>query len=274
MAGDNKIFLFSIDLEDVREGVVNGHLYKDRVVVNTLKYLDWLNKNKSTCTFFTVGKIAERYPDLIKKIVKAGHEIACHSYNHTPIDKHTPDSFKEDLEKNINALMKNGAVAVKGFRAPVFSLTEKTSWAHKILAESGIKYSSSVLAANNPLYGWKGFGEEQKVVNGNIIEIPVTLCRLGTLTIPLAGGIYFRVLPSPVLMYKVKQHLKKKKVITSYFHPYDIDFEQEHFMHGGINNNSFYNRLMYYNRKNMFTRLDKITDLGLQIMTYEKYLNI
>ncbi|MCW3076248.1 MAG: polysaccharide deacetylase and domain protein [Bacteroidetes bacterium] len=272
MPDTNNIFLFSIDLEDVREGVVNGSLYKDRVVNNTLKYLDWLEKNNSTCTFFTVGKVAEKYPDLIKQIVRAGHEIACHSYSHTPLNLQTPESFKFDLEKNINALLKSGVESVKGFRAPVFSLTKDTSWAHEILAGCGITYSSSVLPADNPLYGWKEFGAAPKQINKKLIELPVTLNRFGPLNIPFAGGVYFRSFPFWFIRKSFKKYFKNNEPVLSYFHPYDLDSEQEKFMHAGINNSTLYNFLMYYNRKHMLSRLDKVVALDVKIMRYDDYI--
>lgn len=268
----NNLFLFSVDLEDVRDGVEQGHRYKDRVVENTLAYLHWLKKYDSHCTFFTVGKIAERYPDLIKEIMGAGHELACHSYDHTPVDKFTPDEFKTDLEKNLNALTKAGASNVSGFRAPVFSLTEKTEWAHSVLNDLGFKYSSSVLPAKNPLYGWEGFGASVKKVSENLIEIPMSLNTFGPLMIPFAGGVYFRVLPFFLIKKSFEKVSQNNKPVLSYFHPYDLDTKQEQFMHGGINNSKFYNYLMYFNRKNMLGRLDKIMENDLKIMRYDEYI--
>lgn len=272
MSETKNIFLFSVDLEDVREDVVNGNSYRDRVVDNTLNYLNWLKVDNSTCTFFTVGKVAEKYPDLIKQIVREGHEIACHSYSHTPLNLQTPESFKADLEKNIHALLKSGAETVKGFRAPVFSLTKNTAWAHEILAGCGITYSSSVLPANNPLYGWKEFGTEPKQVNKKLIELPITLNHFGPLNIPFAGGVYFRSLPFWFIKNSFKKQFEKNEPVLSYFHPYDLDADQEKFMHAGINNSKLYNFLMYYNRKNMISRLDKVLALDVKIMRYDDYI--
>lgn len=266
------IFLFSIDLEDVRDGLPNGNSFKERVVPNTLEYLNWLNKNNFKCTFFTVGTTALKYPDLIKELVNSGHEIACHTFNHTTLDKQTQDSFKKDLEKNIDALMKCGAQQVVGFRAPLFSLTEKTSWAYDVLNQLGIKYSSSVLPAKNPLYGWLDFGLKPKVMQNNILEIPMTLNSFGPLNLPIAGGVYFRCLPFWFIKKSISQKLNKKIAVTSYFHPYDLDVEQERFMHPGINESKFYNFLMYYNRKNTIKRLNKILDLNICVQTYSEYV--
>ncbi len=271
MAKTDNIFLFSVDLEDARENVLNGWQYKERVPAITHQFLTWLEKNNFNCTFFTVGKIAEQYPELIKEIVLKGHEIACHSYEHTPVDKLGKENFKKDLDKNISALLKAGVNDIKGFRAPVFSITEKTPWAHDVLKEMGFSYSSSVLPAKNPLYGWENFGQQHKKLENGLIEIPMTLGNFGPLKIPIAGGVYFRVLPKFFIYNSIKNCLKKNEPVLSYFHPYDADAEQERYMHAGINDSRFYNRLMYYNRKNFFPRLDSLLQLDLKIIPYKLF---
>lgn len=274
MQSNTNYFLFSVDLEDVRENVVNGFSYQDRVEENTKLYLNWLKQKKSYCTFFTVGKIAERYPDLIKLIIDSGHEIACHSYSHTTLNHFDKASFKEDMEKNLNALYKAGAQKIEGYRAPVFSLTENTPWAHDVLIELGFKYSSSVLPAKNPLFGWENFGTKPKLINNKLWEIPITLGSFGPLNFPTAGGVYFRVFPWFVLNKNIKKCFDSKAPLLSYFHPYDADVKQEKFMHDGINNSRFYNFLMYYNRKNLFNRLNKIDKYDARIVPYSEYLSV
>lgn len=267
----DKLFLFSVDLEDVRLGVDGGESYSDRVEINTLKYLEWLKDNNSKCTFFTTGHVAKNHPNLINKIVNEGHEVGCHTTNHIPLDKHTPQSLKKDLIENIKLLKDAGAKNIQGFRAPVLSLVENTKWAYDVLAELGFSYSSSVLPANNPLYGWKSFGEKSKKVTSSIVEIPISVGSIGSFSFPMVGGIYFRVLPFFLLKQIIKQHPKDSPII-SYFHPYDIDVCQEKFMHSGINNSKFYNFLMYYNRKNLLNRLDFLVKDGYQIKTYANYI--
>lgn len=266
-------FLFSLDLEDVRENVKNGFSYKDRVEENTKLFLNWLALKKSHCTFFTVGKIAERYPDLIKLIIDSGHEIACHSYSHQTLNHFNKVSFKEDLEKNLNALYQAGAKNVHGYRAPVFSLTENTPWAHEALIELGFKYSSSVLPAKNPLFGWENFGQAPKLISNKLWEIPITLGNLSSLNFPTAGGIYFRVFPWFILNKNIKRCFDNHNPLLAYFHPYDADYKQEKFMHDGINNSHVYNYLMYYNRKSLFKKLNKLDVYDAKIIPYSEYLN-
>src|SRR5688572_4128736 len=170
MPVQSNAFLFSIDLEDVRLQVRNGSRYKERVPDNTRTYLNWLTKNNITCTFFITGSVADLYPSLVKEIIQEGHEVACHTNKHIPISRQSPEEFKNDLDININILMKCGANDIKGFRAPIYSITQETSWAYDILNEMGFSYSSSVLPAKNPLHGWKEFGIYPRKVNDCIIE--------------------------------------------------------------------------------------------------------
>ncbi len=266
------IYLISIDLEDVRENVINGNSYQDRVTENTRKYLEWLRKYDSKCTFFTTGKVAKSHPSLIREIADEGHELACHTTNHLPLELLTEEEFRIEIEENISLLLKAGADDIKGFRAPIFSMTEKTQWAYPILKQLGISYSSSILPAKNPLYGWQNFGQRPKVISNGIVEIPVTIGKLGVLSVPCSGGLYFRALPFFIL----KKMIQKRDLslpLVGYFHPYDIDIDQEKFMHSGINDNPFYNWLMYYNRKNVFNRLDSIIGDKFNICTYSHYIN-
>ncbi len=268
----SKEFLFSVDLEDVRSNVKDGYKYADRVVENTTKFLDWTSTKNVFCTFFVVGKIAHNYPDLIKLIIDHGHEIACHSYAHNPIPQLGKENFKIDLIKNIEALETAGAKNIIGYRAPTFSLVEDVKWVYEILFEQGIKYSSSILPVNSPLFGWENFGEQIQRIN-DIVEFPISVGRFGPIKTPIAGGVYLRVIPRFLLFNRIKQNLLiDNKPLISYIHPYDIDTKQEYFMHEHVNNYLF-NFLMYYNRKNLFNRLDKIVDLGYQIMPYKNYLS-
>lgn len=233
----------------------DGSQYAERVPQITHKILDWLDRKHVKITFFTVGDIAENYPELIQEIKHRGHEIACHSYRHITLDKQSPEVFQKDLESNIKALIDAGAEAPTGYRAPVFSLTEDRAWVYSILKQSGITYSSSVLPAQNPLFGWLGFGENAKDIEG-VLEIPMSVGTFLGKTVPFGGGVYFRVLPFGWIKRQFRMFETKGAPINSYMHPYDFDTEQEHFMHPGINNSKFYNHLMYRGRKKTFSRLD------------------
>ena len=264
--------LFSIDLEDVRDQVANGGTYREGVPENTQRYLEFLQQHNAKATFFVVGNVARKYPSLIKEIIADGHEIACHSDTHIQINKQTPQEFLEDIRRNLDSLYAAGAEDVIGYRAPTFSLTRQTQWAYECLLESGIRYSSSVLPAANPLYGWKEFGLKPKYVQG-IFEIPITLHAVPFLRLPLAGGVYFRVIPYPLINYSARSRIKQGSPITTYLHPYDIDTSQEHFMHPDLNNKKHLNYLMYINRSKVLKKLESLLSICKPTSYKEYYLS-
>ncbi len=267
------IFLFSVDLEDVRLRVENGLSYKARVEELVDEYLSFLDTYKSKATFFTVGDIPTYYPNLIRTIVNEGHEIACHSNAHMPVASQTPEEFRKDLTLNMENLYSAGATELIGYRAPTYSVTKNTPWVFEVLSDLGFVYSSSILPAKNPLYGWDGFGEEPKRMRNDVWEVPVSLREGAFFKVPFSGGVYFRFLPFYLIQKSFGFHFENKRAVTSYFHPYDIDLKQERFMHPEINNRWIYNQLMYYNRKKVFPRLKKVMDMfNPTIMTYKSYI--
>jgi polysaccharide deacetylase family protein (PEP-CTERM system associated) len=266
------VFLFSVDLEDVRLLVENGERYAERVPLMTEKYLNFLNRNQSKATFFVVGEVAKKYPSLIKRISDNGHEIACHSNKHIPLDRLDARSFREDLKENIKMLNDAGIEKIYGFRAPTYSMTDKTTWVYDELAEMGFVYSSSVLPAKNPLYGWPDFGREIKIMNNKIWEVPISVFRSQLISFPFAGGIYFRLLPFCFSRCLIRKTWKRDQAVIGYIHPYDIDGEQEYFMHPELNNNKLYNKLMYVNRNKLLNKFDKTISMGGIIMPYIEFI--
>ncbi len=267
-----KHFLFSVDLEDVRNWMPDGKRYAERVPAMTERYLRLLDDHKMKTTFFIVGDVAQEYPGLIKTIVDEGHEVACHSNRHVPLERHTKDSFKKDLEENIRHLTHAGVKNICGFRAPIFSLTKNTAWAYEILIELGFIYSSSVLPSKSPLYGWPEFGRDFKCVGNKIWELPITLFPFKFFSFPCAGGMYFRGLPLWVTRLAFNYYWRKNLPVLSYFHPYDIDAEQERFMHPGIRGNRFYNWMMYWNRQTVLAKVEAIIEEGGKIVPYSDYV--
>jgi len=264
-------FLLSVDLEDVRSRMAGGLRYRDRVAVNVERYLEFFAGYGFVVTFFTVGDIARRAPHLIRRIAEAGHEIACHGSEHIPLDRRSPADFEEDLKRNRGELEEAAGRRVIGYRAPVFSLTQRTLWAYDILARMDYSYSSSVLPARNPLYGWPEFGTRCVRVRDGLWEIPVSLTGTPVLNVPFAGGVYFRSLPFTVIRRCFADCARRDEAVVGYFHPYDIDTEQERFIHPGIHKNRFFNWLMYYNRKGVFGRLSAVMK-NARTMTYGEYV--
>jgi polysaccharide deacetylase family protein (PEP-CTERM system associated) len=264
--------LLSVDLEDVRDWVRDGAGYREAVPENTRNYLQQFKKWGAKATFFVVGEVARRYPQLIGEILAEGHELACHGDIHLQLDKMTPQEFRADMQRNLAALENAGGKGIKGFRAPTFSLTARTSWAHEILADLGFTYSSSVLPAANPLYGWPEFGREARRMAGGIWELPVTLHELPGLSVPLAGGVYFRVLPFFLTRWAIAKSLSKGQPVITYFHPYDIDTKQERFMHPDLGDKHHLNLLMYIGRAKVLKRLD-VLHRSFAFQAYDEYVN-
>lgn len=262
------VYLFSVDLEDVRTMIPDGMKFKEAVPRCTKLYLNWLDEIKSKATFFVVGETALAYPQLLKEIHERGHELACHTFSHLHLTAHTPETFEIDLIKNKEAIQNIVDVELKGFRAPTYSLIKNTSWAYAILKNLGFTYSSSVLPAKNPLFGWRDFGNA-KWMQG-VYELPISISPF--MNLPFGGGVYFRVLPTFLMKQWFKNPYKYNKDVIGYFHPYDIDVEQEPFMHPHLHNNFFYNKLMYFNRSKVFDRLNTITQQGFKVMRYDTYL--
>ena len=265
--------LFSIDVEDLLARFPLGEKpnFQSHVPQCMDRFLEVFNQFQVKITCFICGDLARQFPDVIRKIELNGHEIACHSDLHMPLDLLTPSSFKIDLENNIRALRDAGVVGeIKGYRAPIFSLTEQTSWAYDILSEMNFKYSSSVLPAANPQYGWKDFGTSIRKFKG-IYEIPMTLGKFFGVKVPLFGGMYLRWLPNSMMRSQLSLQLKKSAVL-GFIHPYDIDVEQEYFRHPGIDNLLFH-ALLFYRRGSVLPRLKEVFGSGVKTSKYIDYVN-
>src|SRR5258707_8318024 len=142
--------VFTLDLEDHLGLYSAASRYYD----NTVRLLDFLDEIGVTGTVFVVGRLAEVSPDLVKRVASRGHEIACHGWGHVALDNESPETFREGTRHAKALLEEIIGAPVQGFRAPVFSLTERTTWSLEALGEMGFTYSSSVLPAPNPLYGF------------------------------------------------------------------------------------------------------------------------
>ena len=267
-----KYLLLGIDLEDVRLRMERGQHYQERVPTMTERYLAYFRDWNIKTTFFTVGDVAEMYPSLIKDIVVEGHEIACHSYQHLTLDCLDKETFSSDIEKNLNALYQAGAAQVHGFRAPVASLTEATAeWAYPLLENLGFLYSSSVLPAPNPLYGWPMFGTQVRSM-GRILEIPMSIFPSRFFQFPFMAGTYFRVLPYWAIHAASQNIWSKGQPVIGYLHPYDIDTGQERYMHPGIHDSLLYNYLMYARRGSVFPKLTRLLEDGAVVIPYLDYV--
>jgi polysaccharide deacetylase family protein (PEP-CTERM system associated) len=259
-------YVFSVDLEDVRMEVPDGALLPARVPITTGLYLDFLAARGAIGTFFVVGDVARAHPELVRRIVAEGHEIGCHSDRHIRLDEQGPNAFRDDVRRNLDVLYAAGVETVHGYRAPCFSLTERTSWAYPILAELGFTYSSSVLPARNPISGWPGFGAAPRKVDG-LLELPITLMPYRLIPVPMGGGIYFRVLPAMLVRRAFQRRAAEGHAVLGYLHPYDIDNEQR-VAHRGFSRWGLSQWLLQANRGKVLRRLEGLDDLGFSIVSY------
>ncbi len=200
-----------------------------RVERNTNAVLALFDDAGIKSTFFILGWVAERYPALMRQIVAAGHEIANHGYDHARVFTLSPDQFRSDLDRSRKILEDTSGQKVIGYRAPSFSIDQRTPWAHEILAEQGYTYSSSVAPIRHDHYGWAGSPRFawKPVEQSDFIELPVTTVKLGKHVFAAGGGGFFRLLP--YALYKLslrKMQSDDGHGAIFYFHPWEIDPDQ------------------------------------------------
>lgn len=186
--------------------------------------LEALRARGIRATFFVLGWIAERAPELVRAIAAGGHEIATHGYSHQLVDTMTPETFRRDVERSLEILRPLTNGPVRGFRAPSFSVTEKTLWALDILQASGLAYDSSVYPTRHPDYGIPGFGTEPRRIGG-LWEVPMTTVSLAGIGVPVSGGGYFRLLPYPITRQLLRRAACRGPLVL-YFHPWEFDERQ------------------------------------------------
>lgn len=199
-----------------------------RVEANMDRILDQFAKAGVRGTFFTLGWIAERYPRVVPQIVAAGHELASHGYGHQLVHNLTPEQFHADLSRAKAVLEDQGGVAVKGYRAPTFSIGPRNPWAFEVIEATGHRYSSSIYPVRHDLYGVPDAPRfAHRPWSGSLIEIPMTTLQLGRRNFPISGGGYFRLVPYAVYrmaLRRFNRHENRSGVF--YFHPWEIDAAQ------------------------------------------------
>ena len=237
----------------------NWDNYECRIEDNTWRILEILNElpqtsslksqNSVKATFFILGWIAERYPHLIKEISLQGHEIASHGYNHRLIYHQTKEEFKNDIRKSKAILEDITGIEIIGYRAPSYSITNKSQWAFEVLIEEGFKYDSSIFPIRHDFYGMPNAPRFPFIVslNGNssfefsmldhdsrpalssksIIEFPTSTIRILGQNFPISGGGYFRLFPFHFTKRGLmKINREEKKPFIFYIHPWELDSGQ------------------------------------------------
>ena len=210
--------IFTLDLEDHTHAYAADGRY--RAVADRI--LSFLAEREITGTVFVVGRIAETNPDLVRAFADQGHELACHSYRHTPLDRERPDTFRDETHRAKELIEQCTGRPVKGYRAPSFSLTSATLWTLEILQDLGFTYSSSVMPASNPLYGFPQAPKHPFRWPNGLVELPVPLATFGPVHVPFLGGTYLRLVPRGALGWLLSR-VGPATVPWIYVHPHDFD---------------------------------------------------
>ena len=199
-----------------------------RVERNVMRILQMLEAHATKATFFTLGWVAERYPHLVREIVSGGHELASHGYGHLRASDQSETEFRTDVTHAKKLLEDISGVAVKGYRAPSFSIGQRNLWALDVLNDAGYLYSSSIYPIHHDHYGMPNAPRFKfQPRPHDLIELPPTTMQLLGRNFPAAGGGYFRLLPyglSTWMMRRVNQVDDQSCIF--YFHPWEIDPEQ------------------------------------------------
>ncbi len=235
--------ILTFDVEDWYHGnfLDNGNNQVDsvdRVIEPTLKIIKILKETSNKATFFVLGCVADKYPELIKKIYQEGHEIASHSYEHKLIYNLDRDKFAADIKKSVNILENITGEKIYGYRAPYWSLYLRTDWAWDVLDKNDILYDSSLYPYKTYLYGDNSIPRfRYELSNCSLFEIPPSTLEVSKIRIPFCGGFYFRVLPYWFVKWGINRINKlDKQPAVFYLHPYEIDVKKPKSSQGLRNN--------------------------------------
>jgi polysaccharide deacetylase family protein (PEP-CTERM system associated) len=202
--------------------------FASRVERNTSRVLDLFARHRVHATFFTLGWVAERNKELIRRIVRDGHELASHGMEHRQVFSQSPDEFRADVRRTKAILEDIGGVAITGYRAASFSINKNTFWAFDVLAEEGYRYSSSIYPVRHDLYGIPDAPRFAfRPTKGPLLEVPLSTVSAFGRNLPCSGGGYFRLLPYALSRWGFR-HVNKRdrRPAIFYFHPWEIDPDQ------------------------------------------------
>ena len=249
---------------------------KELKITNGLdEILDWLRRNETYATFFIVGDILEKKPDILDKINSQGHEIGFHTMFHNRLDdeNYNKEKFRDEIKK-FNELTNNHS---KGFRAPTFSLNEKSSWVIDVLEELGYEYDSSIVPVKTRMYGLENAEEKPYFIssnnlkennpNGKIKEFPLLVTKFLGKKIPAAGGFYVRTLPTKIIKNAIKKYEKKEIPATFYIHSWELT--PQHMPK--ISMSKIDSFITYHNLEKSMKKMDTILK-EFKFTSFEKYL--
>jgi polysaccharide deacetylase family protein (PEP-CTERM system associated) len=224
----------SVDVEDwFHVGAFENVISRDnwaalecRVERNTDALLQMFDTAGIKATFFTLGWVAQRYPHLMRRVADAGHELANHGSEHDRVFTLGREKFAVDIDRARKIIEDASGAKVTGYRAPSFSIDQRTPWAHEVLAEQGYAYSSSVAPVKHDHYGWAEAPRFafKPVAGSDLIEIPVTTAEFAGRRLAAGGGGFFRLLPYAFSRWAIRQvNNEAERPAIIYFHPWEID---------------------------------------------------
>lgn len=236
LASDAPVNAMSVDVEDwfqvsAFERTIARSSWDSldcRVERNVERILALFAEADVKATFFTLGWIAERYPQVVRSIVTAGHELASHGYSHVRATEQSAPEFREDVTRTKKMLEDLGGVAVHGYRATSYSIGRRNLWALDELQRAGYRYSSSIYPIRHDLYGMPEAPRFAfRTRPGAILEIPITTIDLGPKRIPCGGGGFFRLFPYALSRWALARvNRRERQPGVFYFHPWEIDPQQ------------------------------------------------
>ena len=195
-----------------------------RVEGNVDRILAMLAERQVQATFFTLGWVAERYPQLVRRIVAGGHELASHGYGHERASDLSEAAFREDITRSKHMLEDLSGRPVLGYRAPSFSIGTGNLWAFDQLARAGYRYSSSIYPIKHDHYGMPDSPRFAYRVGAGLLEVPVSTVRIGKRNLPSPGGGWFRLMPYAMSRWMLNRvNREDREAAIFYFHPWEID---------------------------------------------------
>jgi polysaccharide deacetylase family protein (PEP-CTERM system associated) len=190
------------------------------------RVLDTLSAHQARATFFVLGWLAEREPEMVRSIARAGHEVASHGWDHRLVRDLTPDQFREDVRRTKRCLEDITGAQVRGYRAPSFSIVPGLEWALNVLVEEGHTYDSSLFPTRlHPTYGYPCHRDPHgmSLSSGRLVEIPPSTLRVSGTNLPASGGAYFRLLPFTLITAALASAERRQAPGTFYIHPWELD---------------------------------------------------
>lgn len=200
-----------------------------RAAESTRRILDLLDRRGARATFFVLGWLAEREPDLVREIDRRGHEVASHGWEHRLVDELGPEGFRDELRRSKAVLEDALGHEIEGYRASNFSITTRTPWALEILLEEGYRYDSSIFPIRHPRYGVPGAPRHPHrldIGGRSLVEIPLTTLKIFGRNVPVAGGAYLRLFPLALIRLGLEAAHRVGQPGVVYLHPWELDPDQ------------------------------------------------